>query len=540
MRGAGVAATALVAGLGVGTAGRAGADGPTTTSFTAATQSTFTVPAGVQRIDVVATGARGGANSSGNSAEDGQAAVVTGTIRVHPLQVVYVTVGGTGDGTTGAGGFNGGGAISAPSANICKKHAGPGGGASDVRTLPRTDAASAASRLIVAGGGGGAGSVSSTNTGDAGDGGDADAPGESSPDGPKGGRPGSGGLGGDGGAGTGLTNAAPYAAGSNANAVDGGRGGLGVYDGTFNGGCGGGGGGGYGGGGGGGAGYGRSAGAGGGGGGSLDPDGGEAPTPAPVTVPASVVLRYSVLHPAQVTVALDPPSIKPDGTSTTLARATVTDGAGVGLEGLDVGITSSDGEQRIGPIAEVGDGVYQAVVTASAGAGTSTITADATDGTTSASGAATLRQENPPDPPPPTTPESTTVTTTAPAPPPPPPVTTTVTETQTVTTPAGVTAAAPDPIGSSPKVALRAIRRTGRRLTLALRCQGAPRCAGTLRVSTPTRRTLGTRRFAIASGNRSITLMLPEAAARSVKRGTRVRVAFELLAGTSSASAKVR
>jgi hypothetical protein len=134
-------------------------------SFTGAEQ-TFTVPAGVTSIHVVAIGGRGGkAGSTG-----GAGAQVEGDLGVKAGQTLYVEVGGNGETAFGEnvsvpGGFNGGGA-----------GAGGGGGASDVRTNPRVEGLSPDSRLIVAGGGGGSGTV---GAGGAGAGGAAGEAGES-------------------------------------------------------------------------------------------------------------------------------------------------------------------------------------------------------------------------------------------------------------------------------------------------------------------------------------------------------------------------
>jgi hypothetical protein len=148
-----MAFAAVAVGLLAG-AGSVAAD-TATYSFTGAEQS-FTVPAGVSRIDVTAIGAAGTGHGGGPG---GKGALVSGSLAVMPGQVLYVEVGGPGQAE--AGGFNGGGT-----------GRGGGGGASDVRTLPLSGGASSLlSRLIVAGGGGGAG---------AGAGGDAGSPGGNS------------------------------------------------------------------------------------------------------------------------------------------------------------------------------------------------------------------------------------------------------------------------------------------------------------------------------------------------------------------------
>lgn len=117
-------------------------------SYTGAEQ-TFTVPAFVTQIHVVAiggTGADGGGTGGGG-------AKVVADIPVTPGQVLYLEVGGNGNST--AGGFNGG-------ADAGGNGAGGGGGATDLRTCPALGpcADSLGSRLLVAGGGGGGGEQS--------------------------------------------------------------------------------------------------------------------------------------------------------------------------------------------------------------------------------------------------------------------------------------------------------------------------------------------------------------------------------------------
>ncbi len=133
----------------------------------------FTVPAGVTSISIEATGGKGGTNSEPNFAgvpgAGGYGAVVSATLAVSSGQVLYVEVGGAAQVT--AGGWNGGGhgAISGSSGR-----SGGGGGASDIRTVScgspcdPLDAASLASRFLVAGGGGGGGSAFQSNGGDGG------------------------------------------------------------------------------------------------------------------------------------------------------------------------------------------------------------------------------------------------------------------------------------------------------------------------------------------------------------------------------------
>src|SRR5690242_12884418 len=74
-----------------------------TFSFTGGEQ-TFTVPGGVTRLFLTATGGAGG---GANYFPGGRGAIVSGTIPVSPQQVLYIEVGG--DGGPSSGGFNGGG-----------------------------------------------------------------------------------------------------------------------------------------------------------------------------------------------------------------------------------------------------------------------------------------------------------------------------------------------------------------------------------------------------------------------------------------------
>jgi hypothetical protein len=107
-------------------------------------KQTFTVPAGVTKITIVADGASG-ANAGGVYA-GGHGGMVTALIPVTPHELMAVYVGGSGS----DGGFNGGGSSFGSGTYL----SGAGGGASDVR-VGRLGA-----RLVVAAGGGGAGAPS--------------------------------------------------------------------------------------------------------------------------------------------------------------------------------------------------------------------------------------------------------------------------------------------------------------------------------------------------------------------------------------------
>jgi hypothetical protein len=136
-------------------------------------EQTFTVPSGVDSVQVDAVGAPGGGKGS---TPGGPGATAAAAVPVRPGQVLYVEVGGAGLQVPGPGpgGWNGGGAGPGGGAG--------GGGASDVRTIPCAsscpgDSASLGSRLVVAGGGGGAGTGPLPGTGGSADQAGADAAG---------------------------------------------------------------------------------------------------------------------------------------------------------------------------------------------------------------------------------------------------------------------------------------------------------------------------------------------------------------------------
>jgi hypothetical protein len=90
--------------------------GTTTCTFASTgAEDSFTVPAGVGRIEVVAVGAPGAVGLEGGAA--GRGAIVTGELTVTAGQTVHVNVGGAPSNPPGAchvlvacvGGFNGGG-----------------------------------------------------------------------------------------------------------------------------------------------------------------------------------------------------------------------------------------------------------------------------------------------------------------------------------------------------------------------------------------------------------------------------------------------
>jgi hypothetical protein len=116
--------------------------------------------------------------------------------------------------------------------------------------------------------------------------------------------------------------------------------------------------------------------------------------------------------PASVSVKLDPESILADGSSQTTATIAVRDADGNGVPAEGVQLSSSDPQQTIGPVVDNEDGTYSAVITGSANAGPSTITATDASANPKITGSATLMQVVPsqggpspsvaPPPPPPT------------------------------------------------------------------------------------------------------------------------------------------
>lgn len=272
---------------------------PASQTFSATgAEQTFVVPAGVTSVRVTAIGGRGGAGY-GSNVPGGAGAAVAGTVAVTPGQTLYVEVGANGS-SANSGSFqpvfNGGAA-----AGSGTSPGGTGGGASDVRTVPRAQGpASLASRRLVAAGGGGGGGV-------IGVGGAAGQPGTNG-NFSTGGGPGTAAAGGAGG--LGAQSGLPGTAGG---AGDGGGGG----NAPGHTGGGGGGGGLFGGGGGGGA---DNSAGGGGGGSSLVPTGG---TFAPdATGTPSVTLAYDLV-PA-VTLAPNGLAFGPQGIGSTSASSPVT------------------------------------------------------------------------------------------------------------------------------------------------------------------------------------------------------------------------
>ena len=304
-----------------------------TCTYTTVGESTFTVPAGVSDVEVIATGGAGGADVYGNAG--GVGAVADATVAVGGHSTLYVEVGGKGPTANGntlkSGGSNGGGGAGA--------FAGAGGGASDVRTASTGSGLSPDTRLVIAGGGGGRGAASNGPSLTGAPGGAAGASGTAGEaEGTAGG--GAGGAAarptGTGGGGRGGVSAATD--GSAEDATDGTTGGLGTgglggeY---FRGGAGGGGGLYGGGGGGGGAQDSAGVGGGGGGGGGSSLAAGGSLTLATAATAASVVVKYNTAPNATTTVASCQPGSVIVGVAST-CTATVTD-TGTGTKSTPTG-----------------------------------------------------------------------------------------------------------------------------------------------------------------------------------------------------------
>ncbi|MGI4866412.1 MAG: glycine-rich protein [Janthinobacterium lividum] len=155
---AGRARRALLPLLLLGLAGTAARAQTTTTYAYTGGAQTYTVPAGITAVQVVATGGSGGLYLSNTNSSYG--ARVQATVAVTPGEVLTVLVGGrggSGSGGTVAGGYNDGGNGAG---------SGAGGGASDVRRASAAgstgDYLSTRNALVVAGGGGGSDAAPAT------------------------------------------------------------------------------------------------------------------------------------------------------------------------------------------------------------------------------------------------------------------------------------------------------------------------------------------------------------------------------------------
>jgi hypothetical protein len=152
-------AGAVVA-LGWATAGAAHAAATRTVAFTSPGQHTFTVPAGVNNVTVIAIGGRGGACLATNAPGGGKGAALTATVAVSAGEQLSIGVAGPGGDTCPNGSLNGG-----PGGAAGIGGGGAGGGATGDRPVPGGGGGGASlvgtsagfpGPLVVAGGGGGA------------------------------------------------------------------------------------------------------------------------------------------------------------------------------------------------------------------------------------------------------------------------------------------------------------------------------------------------------------------------------------------------
>jgi LPXTG-motif cell wall-anchored protein len=306
----------------------------------------FVVPDGVSQFTVNAIGAGGGAGQALylGTIPGGAGATASGTVDVTPGVTIFVEVGNS-------AGFNGGGpgaVASVPRPNST----GPGGGASDVRTVSSAVTGTLDSRLLVAGGGGGGGGEGYTlgltaDTPAGGTGGAAGQPGNGGAAqfqyaAGAGGQPGADSAGG--GPGTDSVGGQTAGSGVFGSGGSGASYGNSVPNENYSGGGGGGGGGWYGGGGGG-AGYGyanASGGGGGAGGSSHVPGGGTIGTAASGAAPSVVITYQPAGDPVYLTENLSASTVTA-GTSVTVQSVGI-NAAGEGVEDL-----SSSAELSIAP-----------------------------------------------------------------------------------------------------------------------------------------------------------------------------------------------
>jgi adhesin/invasin len=107
-------------------------------------------------------------------------------------------------------------------------------------------------------------------------------------------------------------------------------------------------------------------------------------------IAGQATLTQTVGPATHVAVSLNQSSIVADGTSTSIATATITDALGNAIVGDNVSFSSSDANVHFGAVTNNHDGTYTATLTSSTVAGTPTIAA--TDNTTGVSGQMTLTQ----------------------------------------------------------------------------------------------------------------------------------------------------
>ena len=152
-----------LAALGLLLATAGAAQSQTTTNFTYTAPGgpqTYTVPAGITKLNVVATGAAGGGNRGNNLG--GFGAIVQATVTVVPGEVLTVVVGGQGvdSNSNGGQGVSGGGAGGYNGGGTGAYTGGGGGGATDLRRAVANgstgDYFTSRNALLVAGAGGAA------------------------------------------------------------------------------------------------------------------------------------------------------------------------------------------------------------------------------------------------------------------------------------------------------------------------------------------------------------------------------------------------
>jgi hypothetical protein len=100
--------------------------------------------------------------------------------------------------------------------------------------------------------------------------------------------------------------------------------------------------------------------------------------------------------PTNITVVLSPSVFIANGTSKTIATATVTDLTGAGVPGDQLSFSSSDPGQTVGPVTDNGNGTYTATITSSTTVGSATITAKDTSVTPNLMATASLTQTSDP------------------------------------------------------------------------------------------------------------------------------------------------
>jgi len=121
----------------------------------------------------------------------------------------------------------------------------------------------------------------------------------------------------------------------------------------------------------------------------------------------SVTVTQSVLPATGISLALSPPSILADGSSTTTALIEVENEIGGPVAKEDIAVASSGGNS-IGSVVDRGDGTYTAVITSTAAVGSVTITATDASTDPDLKATASLSQTALPPPPPPPPPPATT------------------------------------------------------------------------------------------------------------------------------------